>query len=151
PEADPASGKRRFLFTDQIGCPVRVEDDAGDTLWSALADPYGRMRIVHEGISLSLRFPGHYFDAELGLYYNRFRYYSPELGRYIQSDPLGTKGSLNLYAYPASPLSTVDLRGLHPPKTADGGEDEDGGRPKKEELDQRTNPKPQEEFGYPPR
>src|SRR5439155_9976367 len=54
----------------------------------------------------------HYFDRETGLHYNRFRYYSPELGRYLQSDPAGISGGLNLYAYSASPLSVVDVRGM---------------------------------------
>jgi RHS repeat-associated protein len=59
-----------------------------------------------------LRFPGHYFDAETGLHCNRFRYYSPELGRYLESDPDGILGGLNLYAYTANPLREVDVRGL---------------------------------------
>src|SRR5262249_51825572 len=55
-------------------------------------------------------------DPETGLHYNRFRYYSPELGRFLQSDPLGTAGGVNLYAYCANPLTAVDLDGLteHP-------------------------------------
>ena len=61
-----------------------------------------------------LRFPGHYHDAATGLHYNRFRYYSPELGRYLESDPVGVAGGLNLYGYccDSNPLRDVDLRGL---------------------------------------
>ena len=62
---------------------------------------------------MPLRFPGHYYDAETGLHDNRFRSYSPELGRYLQSDPLGLAGGANLYAYPSNPLTDVDLLGLH--------------------------------------
>src|SRR5208283_5148823 len=66
-------------------------------------------------IDVPLRFPGHYADPEIGLYYNRFRFYSPELGRYTQSDPVGIGAGLNVYAYPANPLAQADDRGECPP------------------------------------
>jgi RHS repeat-associated protein len=111
--ADPESGKRYFVFTNQIGTPVRIEDDRGEVVWSAKIDPYGRVTVDPAStIKMPLRFPGHYHDEETGLHYNRFRYYSPELGRYLQSDPLGIAGGLNLYAYSATPLNMVDLDGL---------------------------------------
>jgi RHS repeat-associated protein len=112
-EAHPKSGRRYYLFTNQVGAPIRVEDSAGNRCWSARIDPYGRAEVRRESTAeMPLRFPGHYFDAETGLHYNRFRYYSPELGRYLQSDPLGQAGGINLYAYPTSPLIDVDLDGL---------------------------------------
>ncbi|MBT8335197.1 MAG: hypothetical protein KJO11_01245, partial [Gemmatimonadetes bacterium] len=40
-EADPEEGARRFVFTDQVGAPARVEDDRGTVLWRAELDPYG--------------------------------------------------------------------------------------------------------------
>jgi len=40
--------------------------------------------------TFNLRFPGQYFDKETNLHYNYFRDYSPEIGRYIESDPIGT-------------------------------------------------------------
>jgi RHS repeat-associated protein len=111
-DADPASGRRYFLFCDQIGTPVRVKDDAGVNVWSARIDPYGKAHVdSRTRIDMPLRFPGHYLDAETGLHYNRFRYYSPDLGRYLQSDPWGMAGGANLYAYSASPLSHVDVLG----------------------------------------
>jgi RHS repeat-associated protein len=67
---------------------------------------------VGEEFHQPLRFPGHFFDRETGLHYNRFRYYSPELGRYLEADPSGIEGGFNLYAYTHNPLSQVDLRGL---------------------------------------
>jgi len=36
-----------------------------------------------------LRFQGQYFDEETGLHYNRFRYYAPDIGRFISQDPIG--------------------------------------------------------------
>ncbi|NJK31990.1 MAG: RHS repeat-associated core domain-containing protein [Deltaproteobacteria bacterium] len=97
-----------------------AEDERGEVVWWAEAiDPYGRVH-VRDGaqIELELRFPGHYADDELGLFYNRFRYYDPALARYISPDPAGQGAGVNLYAYTRNPLLEVDLDGLHPPKRA---------------------------------
>jgi RHS repeat-associated protein len=112
-DAEPASGKRYYIFTNQIGVPIRVEDDAGRSCWSARIDPYGCAQIARDSrLEMPLRFPGHYHDPETGLHYNRFRYFSPELGRYLQSDPAGLEGGINLYAYPTDPLTDADIDGL---------------------------------------
>jgi RHS repeat-associated protein len=111
--AKPDSGSCYYLFTNQIGVPIRVEDANGKVCWKARIDPYGRAEVSKDStIDMPLRFPGHYFDAETGLHYNRYRYFSPELGRYLQSDPAGQLGGINLFAYPVNPLTNVDITGL---------------------------------------
>ena len=45
------------------------------------------------------RYQGQYEDVETGLYYNRFRYYSPEEGMYLSQDPIGLSGGKVLYGY----------------------------------------------------
>ena len=45
-DADPASGQRYYLFTDQRGCPEKVVDDAGDTVWEAYVEPYGTAHVL---------------------------------------------------------------------------------------------------------
>jgi RHS repeat-associated protein len=111
--AAPNSGTRYYIFTNQIGVPVRVEDDSGRLCWIAQIDPFGRAEVgPTKTVDMPLRFPGHYYDSETGLHYNRFRYFSPELGRYLQSDPAGLEGGINLYAYPADPLTSADIDGL---------------------------------------
>jgi RHS repeat-associated protein len=129
-EADPASGKRYFIFSDHLGSPILVEDDDGKAVWQARLDPYGAAHIQSKvALDMPLRFPGHYFDSETGLHYNRFRYYSPELGRYLQSDPLGIAGSVNLYAYTHNPLKQVDVRGDNDAKEPKQPGDSDGRSP----------------------
>ena len=114
-DADPTSGFRRYVFADQVGRPVCVQDDDGHTLWRARLDPYCRIEVDPESqLVLNLRWPGHYYDVETGLHYNRHRYYSPELCRYIQVDPRDIDGGLNVYAYSSRPLDEVDLDGLAP-------------------------------------
>lgn len=124
-DAEPESGRRYFIFTNHLATPVRVEDEQGQIVWQAELDPYGRVGITGTAsIEMPLRFPGHYCDSETGLHYNRFRYYSPELGRYLQSDPLDINGGVNLYAYTDNPLKQVDVRG-DCPKTKKPGQDAD--------------------------
>ena len=54
-----------------------------------------------------------YFDKETNSHYNYYRDYDPAIGRYIQSDPIGLKGGLNLYLYvDGNPLIRFDRRGL---------------------------------------
>ena len=48
-----------------------------------------------------------------GLYYNRARYYDPQLGRFISEDPIGLEGGINAYAYAGNdPVNGTDPFGL---------------------------------------
>jgi len=121
-DADSHSGRSYFLFTDQRGCPEWVEDYSGHTVWRADVDPYGAAAIdPGSTIELNLRMPGHYHDPETDLHYNRFRYYDPGLGRYLQSDPIGQSGGYNLYAYCQNPLTQVDIVGWSENHSSDTG------------------------------
>ncbi|MBK8915058.1 MAG: RHS repeat-associated core domain-containing protein [Phycisphaerales bacterium] len=62
------------------------------------------------------RFSTKFLDAETGLYYYGYRYYSPRLGRWISLDPIGEEGGINLNAFCENdPKSTIDPLGLRPP------------------------------------
>jgi RHS repeat-associated protein len=74
--------------------------------------PFGEVTLTTEAIQMPMRFPGQYADLESGLNYNYFRDYDPSLGRYIQSDPIGLRGGVNMYGYVfASPANVVDADG----------------------------------------
>ena len=52
--------------------------------------PFGKVyTVVNNTSDNELGFPGQILDAESGFFYNYFRDYDPETGRYVQSDPLG--------------------------------------------------------------
>ncbi|MDF2075804.1 RHS repeat-associated core domain-containing protein, partial [Pseudomonas mendocina] len=85
----------------------------GEVTWRAKAQAFGTTQVHLNTIDNALRFPGQYFDEETGLYQNYFRDYDPQLGRYVQSDPIGLLGGVNEYEYALSQvLIMIDLYGL---------------------------------------
>ncbi|VWC92780.1 Rhs family protein [Burkholderia lata] len=113
-DAPPDSGLAYFVLCDQAGLPEQIQDARGREVWRASeVDPYGRIEVADGNtVEYDLRWPGHWLERETGLHYNRFRTYSPTLCRYLQSDPIGISGGINLYAAPTNPLATVDVLGL---------------------------------------
>ena len=66
-------------------------------------------------MSIPFLFQGQYYDYETGLAYNRFRYYDPELGRYISQDPIRlASGTIALHSYVEDSNSWIDVLGLVP-------------------------------------
>ena len=72
------------------------------------------MRIEQGEVGLvPFLYQGQYLDTETGLAYNRFRYYSAEIGAYISQDPIRLEvGLINLYAYVHDVNAWVDPWGL---------------------------------------
>ncbi|SOQ03922.1 type IV secretion protein Rhs [Pseudomonas syringae pv. syringae] len=109
-----------YFHTDQIGTPLEMTDAEGQIVWQAKYRPWGAIeKLVVNEVEQNLRFQGQYFDVETGLHYNTFRYYDPEIGRFITQDPIGLSGGDNLYQYAPNPNGWVDPFGLC--KSSSGG------------------------------
>ncbi|ABE55723.1 YD repeat [Shewanella denitrificans OS217] len=106
-----------YVHTDHLGTPTALTDSTGTVQWQAHYTPFGQTIVDIDKIKQAIRFPGQYYDEESGLHYNYFRDYDPELGRYIQSDPIGLAGGINTYGYAyQNPVMNTDPTGLWVPQ-----------------------------------
>ena len=79
PVAKLKGEKKYSIITDHLGTPSQMDNEEGKLFWQGSLDSYGRMRMERgETGSCPFRYQGQYEDKEIGLYYNRFRYYSPK-------------------------------------------------------------------------
>ncbi len=119
---DQSNGEIYWFNTDLNGAPLEVTDERGAVRWSGQYGSFGEVRHQSEGFSRlvnrsamahqPLRYAGQYADGETGLHYNLFRYYDPQVGRFIVQDPIGLNGGWNLYQYAPNPLGWIDPLGL---------------------------------------
>jgi RHS repeat-associated protein len=131
--ANPGNAQERviYLHTDHLETPRKASDSSARVVWSWEADAFGSLAPNEDvdgdtkKVTVNLRFPGQFFDAESGLHYNWHRYYDARSGRYTQSDPIGLAGGANVYGYVGgNPLGYVDPQGLWPLPPSGGGGDE---------------------------
>jgi RHS repeat-associated protein len=108
-----------YIHPDHLDTPRLIENQAQQIVWRwDNDDPFGGNAPDEDPSGLgtftcNLRLPGQYFDQETNNHYNSFRDYSPETGRYIQSDPIGLAGGLNTYLYVHNePVRLFDEMGL---------------------------------------
>jgi RHS repeat-associated protein len=114
PAAKIQNGTAASIICDTTGTPQEMYDATGKKLWEGVTDIYGRIHTLQGDKSdVPFRNQGQYEDAETGLYYNGFRYYSPEEGAYINQDPIRVEGGLNLYSYVKDANKYADQQGLH--------------------------------------
>jgi RHS repeat-associated protein len=102
-----------YLHTDHLNTPRLATSPSQSVTWRWEGDAFGQTLSQSLGATVNLRFSGQYYDQESGLHYNWERYYDPNTGRYISSDPIGLNGGLNTYAYVGNnPLRYTDPYGL---------------------------------------
>ena len=105
---------RQFFITDHLGTPIEAYNQEGELIWEREQDLYGNscQGFAKENFRCPFKYQGQYYDSEVELCYNRFRYYHPETGRYISEDPIKLLGGFNVFAYVSDTNAWVDLLGL---------------------------------------
>ncbi|WP_284149507.1 RHS repeat domain-containing protein, partial [Escherichia coli] len=118
--------RTNHAVSDLTGRPLMLFNSEGKTVWrpgqtslwglalslpadTGYPDPRGEL---DPEAAPGLLYAGQWQDTESGLCYNRFRYYEPETGMYLVSDPLGLQGGEQTYRYVPNPLGYVDPLGL---------------------------------------
>jgi RHS repeat-associated protein len=111
---DTAKLTIQMYHCNHLGTPIALINTQGLIDWAVELDPWGNVlnEFNPNNIDQPIRMQGQQIDRESGLFYNRHRYYDPQMGRYITQDPIGLNGGINLYGYVGNPNQWIDPLGL---------------------------------------
>jgi RHS repeat-associated protein len=120
PAADGMSEQIAYVHHDVQGSTVALT--TAGTSGPAETYTYSDYGAPQSGSWSAYQYAGYRYDSETGLYYVKARYYNPNLGRFLQTDPIGLSGGTNLYAYVGNdPINLFDPTGLMAEETQNDG------------------------------
>ena len=113
----PGPSSSQFLLTDERGSVVAITDHLGSVSTLNRYDEYG---VPATGNTGRFQYTGQMWVPEAGVYHYRARAYAPQIGRFLQTDPIGYAAGANLYGYVgADPVNFTDPWGLGPEDPGD--------------------------------
>ena len=119
------NGRQSYYLQDELGSPIRIEDETGEVKESYGYGAFGEDLYGNQGEMQPFGYTGYQRDKVAGTYYAQAREYQADAGRFLGRDII--KGgvqypfSLNNYTYCYSiPVLMVDLNGKQPTKKCSG-------------------------------
>lgn len=107
------AGISYFQVTDHLGSTVVMTDNGGIVQARYEYAPFGQSSRVQGSYDAPFTFAGTMSHGPSGLALATFRMYDPAVGRWINQDPIGLRGGVNLYVYAEdSPIRYNDPSGL---------------------------------------
>jgi RHS repeat-associated protein len=106
------SGATSYYHEDALGSVTSLSNSAGALAQSYTYDSFGKQTASSGSLTNPFQHTARELDAETGLYYYRARYYDPNTGRFLNEDPTGFRGGINLYGCVGNdPINKTDPDG----------------------------------------